>query len=157
MSVIEIIPNLYLSSCSVRFNKKQMSELTENTEKLIIIECLKDELEDPICSEKHIIYKIHVDDTSRPDNQQIFIDRTLEILSQVIDYYNKGNKILVHCSQGVQRSASFTCIILMKLFKIDMNSSIEYVLSKKPSVFAHGRQVNFSQALQIISQKVIQI
>jgi protein-tyrosine phosphatase len=145
--MIEIIDRLYIGPCSDRFKKSHMKDID------IIVQCLKDDLEDnnEIENDK-IIYVIPVDDTSLMDNQQIFINKSTEYLSSVLEHYKSNKRIFVHCSQGVQRSASFMCYLLMYINDISLEDAIKLVLSKKPDCFSHGRQINFMEALKFLEK-----
>ena len=57
--------------------------------------------------------------------QQLF--PTFEFAYNIIKYYNKDNKIYVHCMSGVSRSASLVIFYVMKEKKWDYDTSFEYV------------------------------
>lgn len=141
--MIEIIDRLYIGPCSDRFKKSVIKDID------VIVQCLKDELEDnKEIDNNKIIYVIPVNDTSLADNQQIFVDKSIEYLSSILTHYKSGKRIFVHCSQGVQRSASFVCYLLMHINNINLENAVNLLLSKKSDCFSHGRQINFMEALK---------
>ena len=143
---MEIIDRLYIGNIQVVYNKNFMKEID------IIVNCTKEKytIECQKQNENKKIYVIPIDDTSIQNNIDTFVSVSKEILPQLINDYNVGHTILVHCSQGQQRSAAFVSIFLVYLLNISLEDAIQMVISKKPSVFSSGREINFIKALEIL-------
>jgi protein-tyrosine phosphatase len=159
----EILPNLYLGSIEASEN----FDFIEKNNISVIVNCSKDivnkfslnllkPIEDaPIEVQKWLInnsyyikyYRIPVDDSGKKKDIEDFYKYVKEILHIIIDKYNNGKKILVHCLAGNQRSASFVSAFLMVYKNISLKDSIKFMLEKKPNVFFFGNQINFMDAL----------
>jgi protein-tyrosine phosphatase len=159
----EILPNLYLGSIEASEN----FDFIEKNNISVIVNCSKDivnkfslnllkPIEDaPIEVQKWLInnsyyikyYRIPVDDSGKKKDIEDFYKYVKEILHIIIDEYNNGKKILVHCLAGNQRSASFVSAFLMVYKNISLKDSIKFMLEKKPNVFFFGNQINFMDAL----------
>jgi len=135
----EIIEGVYVGPISMIFNKEFIKDID------IIVNCTKEEY--PLESGKKY-YRIPVDDTERQVNIDDFVYYGNLILPDVIEDYKNGSKILIHCSQGVQRSAAFMAIFLIRHKNYLLNEAIDFIVSKKNNCFSHGRNVNFLEALK---------
>ena len=132
----EIIENLYLGPISVIYAKDRIKFD-------VIVNCTKD----TYSHDADHYYEVPVNDTDRPENIDLFVEHANKILPDVVAHYRDRKKIFVHCSQGVQRSAAFVAILLVRLRDMSLQDAIEYIVLKKPNCFSHGRQVNFMEAL----------
>ena len=92
-------------------------------------------------------YRIPVDDNGKISEIDVFYNYLLTEVDKIINEYEKGKTILVHCLAGNQRSAAFVTAFLMKYKKIKLQEAIEFLLEKKPNVFLFGRRANFMDAL----------
>ena len=163
----EILPNLYLGSIesSENFDFLQKNNIS------VIVNCSKDiinkfslnllkNIEDaPLEVQKWLYdnsyyikyYRIPVNDSGKECDIEDFYKYTNDLLYIIIDEYNKGKHILVHCLAGNQRSAAFICAFIMFYKKISLDDSIKYVLEKKPNVFFFGTNINFIKALKLLN------
>jgi len=141
--VVEIVKNIYIAPISIIFKKDKICLVD------VIVNCTKDKYtSDPdVDISTKTYYNVPIDDTGRQENIDNFVTHTKDILPDVLNDYKNGKIILVHCSQGVQRSAAFIVIMLVKLFDISIERAVEIVLEKKHNCFFHGRQINFKESL----------
>lgn len=135
----EIIPNIYIGPISVIYDNKQLEKFD------VIVNCTKENYEKEI-TQKY--YQIPVDDTARQENIDNFVVYAKRIIDDVISDYDTNKCILIHCSQGVQRSAAFAAFFFIKRFGITLDESINFIVQVKHNCFFHGRQVNFIESLQ---------
>ncbi len=97
-------------------------------------------------------YRIPVDDRDSLEENEIFYLNSKEILPKIIELYNSGETILVHCLAGVQRSASFVAILISKLLDISLEDAISIIQIKKPNTFFFGSRYHFMPALEKLEQ-----
>jgi protein-tyrosine phosphatase len=165
-----IIPNLYLGS----IESSRDNDFIFGNKISVIINCSKDiidtyslnllkpieeapqSVQDWLYNNSYYIkyYRIPIDDSGKDKDIQDFYKLVIPLLPIIKKEYDSGKKILVHCSAGVQRSASFVCAFLMYYHNISLQQSIDYVLEKKPNVFFFGRQNNFINALLNIEDDI---
>ena len=76
---------------------------------------------------KYNLLRINISD-SRDANENI-----AQYFTKCIDFIetNKYDNILIHCNEGVSRSVSIVLAILIKKYKYDLKSAIEFVKSKR--------------------------
>ncbi len=97
----------------------------------------------------HVEYfRIPIDDNETLKENEEFYIHTKEILPKVLELYNSGETILVHCLAGVQRSASFVAILISKLLEISVEDAISIIQIKKPNTFFFGTRFHFLPALE---------
>lgn len=92
-------------------------------------------------------FRIPVDDLDKLEENELFYHKTKEILPKIIELYDSGQTILVHCLAGVQRSASFVSILISCLMNISVDDAISIVQIKKPNTFFFGTKYHFIRAL----------
>ncbi len=137
----EIIKNIYIGPISVVYDNEQLKKFD------VIVNCTKENYEKELnITQKY--YQIPVDDTARQENIDNFVVYSRKIIDEVIEEYNKNKCILIHCSQGVQRSAAFAAYFFIKRFGITLDESIKFIVQAKPNCFFHGYQVNFMESLE---------
>jgi protein-tyrosine phosphatase len=78
-------------------------------------------------NDKYKLLRIYISD-SRDANENI-----AEYFTKCIDFIetNKYDNILIHCNEGVSRSVTIILAILIKKYKYDLKSAIEFVKSKR--------------------------
>jgi protein-tyrosine phosphatase len=135
---VEIAKRIYIAPISIIYKPDSIKYVD------VIVNCTKETYEYDTTKN---YYQVPVDDTARQENIDNFVIYSKEILQDVIEDYKKGKIILVHCSQGVQRSAAFIAFILVKIFDISLERAVNRILLKKPNCFFHGRQINFKESL----------
>ena len=47
---------------------------------------------------------------------------------------NKNTNILIHCLMGISRSASFTALVLVKNYNMDITTALKIIKEKRPNV-----------------------
>jgi hypothetical protein len=60
--------------------------------------------------------------------------RLPEAFAHIDDAFHKGTKVLVHCTEGVSRSAAVVIAYLMWKFQVSFEEAHNHVLSKRPVV-----------------------
>ena len=68
-----------------------------------------------------------------------------EAVYKVLSEYNRGNKVLVHCAAGMQRSAAVVAMTLIALKGMGWSQAVTYIQGIRPIAFQPG--VNFKQSL----------
>ena len=78
-------------------------------------------------NDKYKLLRINISD-SRDANENI-----AQYFTKCIDFIetNKDDNILIHCNEGVSRSVTIVLAILIKKYKYDLKSAIEFVKSKR--------------------------
>ena len=78
-------------------------------------------------NDKYKLLRINISD-SRDDNENI-----AQYFTKCIDFIetNKYDNILIHCNEGVSRSVTIVLAILIKKYKYDLKTAIEFVKSKR--------------------------
>lgn len=144
--VYKIRDNIYIGPISVFYTK-----VPNNFD--VIVNCTKEKYD----HNANYYYEVPVDDTECPTNIDAFVLNAKKILPDILKHYNDKRQIYVHCSQGVQRSAAFVAYLLINIISdessnstqcLSLDEAINMILIKKPNCFAHGRQVNFMEALK---------
>jgi len=76
---------------------------------------------------KYNLLRINISD-SRDANENI-----AQYFTKCIDFIetNKYDNILIHCNEGVSRSVTIVLAILIKKYKYDLKTAIEFVKSKR--------------------------
>lgn len=97
----------------------------------------------------HIEYmRINVNDSLKDQDFTIMSKYLPHAVSFVHKNLHLDNKpVLVHCHAGVQRSASIVAAYLMLMKNVNLETSIKYIIHKRPVAFFNGRSVNFLPSL----------
>jgi len=124
----EVIDNLwlgnYISSHDINFLNDKKIELIINMTK---------EIEFPNLEINKI--RISMNDNFSEVNSKILLE-SFNNNFQIIDGYITNNKgVLIHCRQGMQRSATFTALYLMKKYKISWIEAKEIIRQKRSIAF----------------------
>lgn len=141
--VSEIIPNLYLGNSLI---------LEDHTDYFdLIINCTPD-IKIPI-HEKYDNSKtqyIRLPVKDEPFESQKLFDLLYEtqVLLEIERYLTKGFKVLVHCSQGIQRSCAVVACYLIKYKKLNVNEAIEFIKKRRPIAFFGA--INFLKTIQMV-------
>ncbi len=168
---IEIIDRIYLGS----YEAAKDLDFIKNNKITVIVNCTKDlqnkyspdfilnnsvknatpEVQKWILDNMYYIdyYRIPVDDNDTQEENETFYLHTKEILSKISELYNDGHTILIHCFAGVQRSASFTSVLLSKLLDCSLDDAISIVQIKKPNTFFFGSRFHFLPAMQLLEKE----
>ena len=144
MTANEIIPNLWLG------NIKDSQDTIFIKSIDIIINCTKDL---PFQDDTKPCIRISIEDNL----EAIEIANLYKYLDKVTSYIHKhlksGNKILVHCFAGKQRSASIVCAYLMRYCGLSLSNTTQLLQTKRIIVFTP--LCNFESALKIFESKIL--
>ena len=110
-----ILDNIYLGDVLAAENETYLKSFNIS----VVINCAYEHISD---YEALKAYELNLTDHFP---QQLF--PTFEFAYNIIKYYNKNNKIYVHCMSGMSRSASLVIFYIMKEKKWDYDRSFEYV------------------------------
>ena len=141
--VSEIIPNLYLG------NQHILEDHTDYFD--LIINCTPD-IKIPI-HEKYdnsITHYIRVPVKDDPFEAKKLYDllNETQALLEIDKYLKRGQKVLVHCSQGIQRSCAVVACYLIKYKMLNINDSIEYIKIRRPIAFFGD--INFLETIEMM-------
>jgi hypothetical protein len=71
---------------------------------------------------------------------------SMEIIYKLVQEYNSGNTILIHCMAGRQRSAAVTAMLLIYINRSSTDESIKKIRSIRPVAFFPS--ANFYKAIR---------
>lgn len=94
-----------------------------------------------------LYWRIGVLDIDAPSELAIMVKGCQELcplVQRVLDY---GGKVLVHCSQGIQRSATFVTAFLMMSRHLTANDAIRQLRELYPRAFSDTGRARFRKAL----------
>ncbi|KAJ2914655.1 hypothetical protein MD484_g5766, partial [Candolleomyces efflorescens] len=124
----QITPRVYLSDLWTACDEKEMERL-EITHVISVIEhrpALPDQI--PI----HRRLQVFLADRSDA-NILIYFEETNKFIMDALAE-NETNKVLVHCQQGISRSATIVCAYVIATMQLDALEAIEYVQAKRSIV-----------------------
>ena len=144
----EILPGLWLGNRAAALDEQWLREKQIGA----VFNCTKDI---PFSSHERKLYRIPVD-----DNLQDEEIRNLELWSYEITYkmaneMKAGNRILVHCAAGMQRSAASVAMFLISQFRCPTDDAIKYIKQRRPVAFWGG--ANFYRAIKGFEQSFSQM
>jgi hypothetical protein len=90
-------------------------------------------------------YRIPVDDNLQPEEIRNMTLWSHEAVYKVAQEHNSGNKILIHCAAGMQRSAAIMAMYLIATRGISWQQAVTYIQSIRPIAFRPS--VNFRDSL----------
>jgi hypothetical protein len=90
-------------------------------------------------------YRVPVDDNLQAAEIKNMADWSPEIVYKVINEYNNGSVILVHCFAGMQRSAAIVAMTLIALSGHPASQVVPYIRSKRSVAFFPS--ANFLQSI----------
>lgn len=132
----EIMEHLFVGGAEATKNDYGFSMVvncTRNTDITFPTEC------------KHCI-RIEIDDSPK-DHDKLF--RCIEesrVLDEIHSALQKGEKVLVHCFTGAQRSCAVVACYLLKYHAMTVKGVIEYIKNKRSIAFFGD--VHFIQAME---------
>jgi len=143
-SVSQIIDRLWVggegSSASRQFFEKEGIEA--------VVNCTP--------SLQHNFYKLGVEYIRVPagdstDKEDMDIMR--EMMPLVVEWIRvhhqvMGKNVLVHCHQGINRSATFVCAYLMKHYGMTFKDAVEFLIMRRQSIFYNGDRPTFKKLLE---------
>lgn len=91
-------------------------------------------------------YRVSCDDNGRESEVENFYNDTKKIINDVLQDYNSGKNILIHCVAGQQRSCSFA-LCLMNSLGMDKKDAFKKIRENRESSFNFGFEVHFQKAI----------
>jgi hypothetical protein len=134
----EIIPGIWLGNKRAALNDKWLRGNNIN----VVFNATKDIPFSPIIRSQ---YRIPVDDNLQAEEIRNMSLWSHEIVYNLLKEYNQGNRILVHCAAGMQRSAVIVGMFLIIKRGINWIQSIQYIQSIRPIAFRPS--ANFKNSL----------
>jgi hypothetical protein len=135
----EIVPGLWLGNRIAALDEQWLGEKGIKA----VFNCTKDI---PFCLNIQRRYRVPVDDNLQPVEIRNLELWAYEIAVKIARERAAGNRILIHCFAGVQRSAATTAIFLISSFRCTTEEAISYIRSKRPIAFFGN--VNFYRAIK---------
>ncbi|KZT25269.1 phosphatases II [Neolentinus lepideus HHB14362 ss-1] len=141
-----VLPRLYLSDIFTARDEKELKMLGI-THVLSVMETAPSWSEDV---EAALVEHMHVKIADRPDADILqWLDGTTEFIKNALES-NKKNKVLVHCFQGISRSATVVCAYLIATLGMSHTKSISFVKGKRGIVSPNA---GFVKQLQIYATR----
>lgn len=100
-------------------------------------------------------YRIPVDDNLEDAEIANMAKWSPEIIYNVLQEYQAGRTILVHCAAGMQRSAAIVAMTLIALYGMRTDEAIDYIKSRRKIAFYPG--ANFYKSIQTFEQYFTQV
>ncbi|THU86236.1 phosphatases II [Dendrothele bispora CBS 962.96] len=142
-----IVPRVYISDYTTASSRDQLSELGI-THVVSVLE-LDPVIPDSIPKEN----RLHISVLDRPDADiLVHLERTTEFIKNALDAAAK-NRVLVHCFQGISRSATVVCAYLIATLRMQAPDAIALVHSKREIV---NPNLGFRQQLDAYSLRFIE-
>jgi protein-tyrosine phosphatase len=92
------------------------------------------------------MYRIPVDDNLEADEIRNLGGWAWEICLKLNRERSQGNRILVHCFAGMQRSAAVVAMLLLANYRCSTDEAIAFIKSRRPIAFFGN--ANFYQAIK---------
>lgn len=130
----EIINNLYIGN---RYSLEHADQFA------LIVNCTQPEHQGlaldravgvPIIDESKTV-RIPIDDIPEESDHLTALIKDTDILNKIHDTLNKGNKVLVHCNAGRQRSCATVACYLIKYYQLTPIQAVSYIKSKRKEAF----------------------
>ncbi len=140
----EIIPGLFLGNAKMANSNWILNQLNIK----VIVNCAF-EVKSPLAGVgDYQHYFLYLDDSYTQDLQET-ISRILPIIDQ---HLNKKEKVLIHCAQGISRSASILAAYLMWKRKLPFAKALKMIQEKR--VIANPN-LSFQRQLKAFEQKIL--
>lgn len=93
--------------------------------------------------------RIPVNDTTDKED----MDLMKQMLDLAVDWLHVHHKILglnvlVHCHQGINRSATVLCAYLMKYYGMKYKDAVDFLILRRQAVFYNGDKATFKKLLE---------
>ena len=135
----EIIPGLRLGNGKAAHDKESLEKNSITT----VFNCTKDILFSDIIRRQ---YRVPVDDNLREAEIRNLELWSFEIVAKLAKEHKQGNKTLVHCAAGMQRSAAVTAMYLIATKQMTTDQAIAYIRERRPIAFMP--MANFEKAIR---------
>ena len=124
----EILPGLWLGNKGA----SQDQAWLQSKQISVIFNCTKDL---PFVNTSMSLYRIPLDDNLEPSEIRNLEHWSWETVYKLMAEQKKGNKILVHCFAGMQRSAAVIAIYLVAMFRCTTAEAIAFIKQRRPIAF----------------------
>jgi len=135
----EILNGLYIG------NRKAM-ELNANNFNFIV-NCTPD-----IQINHNNFVRLSIKDDPTECNKLLELLKQTNVLNSIHENLLKGNKVLVHCGSGMQRSCTIVACYLIKYYKLNPEMAINYIKGKRKIAFFG--QANFLNAINMFHNNI---
>ena len=98
------------------------------------------------------MYRVPVDDDLEPSEIRNLETWAWEICYKIRKEHASGNRILIHCAAGMQRSAAVVAMYLIATYRATTDEAIAFIKSKRPVSFMGN--VNFYPAIHNFEQSL---
>lgn len=138
----EILPGLWLGNKAA----SQDIEFLRGNQITAIFNCTKDiPFKQGVNPAMHQ-YRIPLDDNMQADELRNLEHWSWEVAYKIAKERSAGNRILVHCYAGMQRSAASIAIYLIATYRCTTDEAIVFLKQKRPVAFFGN--VNFYQSIK---------
>jgi hypothetical protein len=96
-------------------------------------------------TERHL-YRVPVDDNLQEDEIRALEHWSWEIIYKLRKEHASGQRILVHCFAGMQRSAAVVAMYLIAMHRCTTDEAVAFIKSRRPVAFMGS--VNFYNAIK---------
>lgn len=135
----EILPGLWLGN--INSSKDDHFFRTNNIN--VVFNCTKDL---PFSINVPHKYRVPIDDNLEKEEIRNLALWAPEVAIKLYRHFKNGDRILVHCMAGMQRSAACTAILLIFAKQCTVSEAISFIRSKRPIAFHHG--ANFLESIE---------
>jgi hypothetical protein len=125
----EVLPGLWLGNANAAKDRAWLNQNQITT----IFNCTKDI---PFLRNgpPHM-YRVPLDDNLQPEEIRNLELWSWEVAYKIANERAQGNKILVHCAAGMQRSAAVIAIYLIATYRCTTDEAIAFIKTKRPVAF----------------------
>jgi protein-tyrosine phosphatase len=120
----EIIDNLYIGN---RYSLEYADQFA------LIVNCTQPEQISIVDESKTV--RISIDDIPEESDHLTALLKDTDILNKIHNTLNNGNKVLVHCNAGRQRSCATVACYLIKYYQLTPIQAVSYIKSKRKEAF----------------------
>jgi hypothetical protein len=124
----EIVPGIWLGNRKAALNDRWLKQNNIS----VVFNATKDLPFSPSIKKQ---YRIPVDDNLQPQEIRNMTQWSHETVYKVLEEKNRGNKILIHCAAGMQRSAAIVAMYLISTRGISWHQAITYIQGIRPIAF----------------------
>ena len=124
----EVLPHLWLGNRNAALDQKWLEEKQINA----VFNCSKDI---SFALGNRSLYRIPVDDNLQDEEIRNLELWSWEATYKVANELKKGNRVLVHCAAGMQRSAAVVAMFCVSQFRCSADEAIAFVKRRRPVAF----------------------
>lgn len=140
----EIIPGIWLGN----ERSSQDTVFLQGNRITVVFNCTKTS---PFHPAIPVQYRLPIDDNLREEEIRNLELWSMEVAHKLMREYLAGNRILVHCFAGMQRSAATVAIFLIAFKRMRAEEAMAFVKERRPIAFHGG--ANFGRAIAHFEQK----